>query len=136
MTTAPFDAETRAHLEAQAKDAGPWDPAWPLARQRQVWEDQCKRVRARRPDRLMVEDLDVGQEFLETRVLSLGLGGGVDGRTKLGELLGECDLLRLGQCHGLVGRRDRADGGREVVLGSVGQGRDSNKGKKQERTHA
>ena len=60
MTTAPFDAESRSHLAAQAKDAGPWDPAWPLARQRQVWEDQCKRVRARRPDRLMVEDLDVG----------------------------------------------------------------------------
>ncbi|MEI7599328.1 MAG: alpha/beta hydrolase fold domain-containing protein [Aestuariivirga sp.] len=59
MTTAPFDAETRAHLEAQAKDAGPWDPAWPLARLRQAWEDQCKRVRARRPDRLMVEDLEV-----------------------------------------------------------------------------
>ena len=60
MTTAPFDAESRSHLAAQAKDAGPWDPAWPLARQRQVWEDQCKRVRARRPDRLMVEDLDDG----------------------------------------------------------------------------
>jgi acetyl esterase len=59
MTSQPFDAETRAHLEAQAKDAGPWDPAWPLARQRQAWEDHCKSVRARRPERLMVEDLDV-----------------------------------------------------------------------------
>ena len=64
MTTAPFDAESRAHLAAQAKDAGPWDPAWPLARQRQVWEEQCKRVRARRPERLMVEDLAVGSLHL------------------------------------------------------------------------
>ena len=66
MTTAPFDAESRSHLAAQAKDAGPWDPAWPLARQRQVWEDQCKRVRARRPDRLMVEDLAV--EAIHVRI--------------------------------------------------------------------
>lgn len=55
----PFDPEMRAHLEAQARDAAPWDPAWPLARQRQAWEEQCRKNRARRPDRLMVEDIDV-----------------------------------------------------------------------------
>lgn len=59
MTQQPFDPECQAHLAAQAKEAGPWDPAWPLARQRQAWEDQCKRIRARRPDRLMIEDMEV-----------------------------------------------------------------------------
>lgn len=60
MTTEPFDAQCRSHLAAEARDADPFDPAWPLARQRQAWEDHCRRVRARRPDRLMVEDLEVG----------------------------------------------------------------------------
>lgn len=59
MTSEPFDAECQARLDAEARSAGDWDPAWPLARQRQAWEDQCKRVRARRPDRLMVEDMEV-----------------------------------------------------------------------------
>lgn len=59
MTSQPFDAECRAHLEAQAKDAGPWDPAWPLARQRETWEAQCRKARARRPERLMVEDMEI-----------------------------------------------------------------------------
>lgn len=59
MTSQPFDAECRARLEALAKDAGPWDPAWPLARQRAAWEEQCRRARARRPERLMVEDMEV-----------------------------------------------------------------------------
>lgn len=59
MTSQPFDAECRAHLAAQAKEAGPWDPAWPLDRQRAAWEAQCRKARARRPDRLMVEDMAV-----------------------------------------------------------------------------
>ena len=59
MTSQPFDAECRAHLAAQARDAGPWDPAWPLARQREAWEAACRKARARRPDRLMVEDMAV-----------------------------------------------------------------------------
>lgn len=66
MTSQPFDAACQAHLAAQAKDAGPWDPAWPLARQRQAWEDQCRKARARRPDRLMVEDMEV--EGLHLRI--------------------------------------------------------------------
>ena len=84
----------------------------------------------------LVEDLNVGQKLFQSRVLSLGLGSGVDGRTKLGELLGECDLLRLGQCHGLVGRRNRPDGGGNIILRTVGQGRRGEKGKKQEGAHA
>lgn len=59
MTSQPFDVECRAHLAAQAKEAGPWDPAWPLDRQRAAWEAQCRKARARRPDRLMVEDMAV-----------------------------------------------------------------------------
>ncbi len=59
ITSEPFDAEMQAHLAAEAKSAAPWDPAWPLARQRQAWEQQCRRIGARRPERLMVEDLDV-----------------------------------------------------------------------------
>ena len=59
MKTVPFDAETRAHLAQQAATAEAWDPDWPLSRQRQAWEAQCIRQRARRPARLMVEDIDL-----------------------------------------------------------------------------
>jgi hypothetical protein len=70
------------------------------------------------------------------RILRLSLRGGVDGRAKRGEFLGERDLLRLRQGHGLVGRRDRSHGGREVVLGTVGQGDRGKERKEQEVTHA
>ncbi|PZF76699.1 carboxylesterase [Aestuariivirga litoralis] len=59
MISQPFDAECRAHLAAQAAEAGEWDPAWPLARQREAWEAACRKARARRPERLMVEDMEV-----------------------------------------------------------------------------
>ena len=59
MASMPFDPEMQAYLAEQARLAGPWDDSWPLSRQRQAWEDQRRRGRARRPDRLMVEDLDV-----------------------------------------------------------------------------
>ena len=62
MTSQPFDAECHAHLAAQARDAGPWDPAWPLARQREAWEAQCRKARARRPERLLVEDMEIPGE--------------------------------------------------------------------------
>jgi acetyl esterase len=58
MTSQPFDLEMKAFLEEQARLNGPWEPDWPLARQRQVWEGECRRARARRPERLMVEDID------------------------------------------------------------------------------
>ena len=47
------------------------------------------------PIHRLVENLDVGQEFLETRILRLGLGGGVDGRTQFGKLLGQRHLVGL-----------------------------------------
>ncbi len=59
MTSLPFDAEMRQYLEEQARLQEPWSADWPLSRQRQAWEDQCRRARARRPDRLMVEDMEV-----------------------------------------------------------------------------
>lgn len=58
MTSLPFDTEMKAFLDAQAQLNGPWDASWPLARQREVWEGECRRARARRPERLMVEDID------------------------------------------------------------------------------
>ena len=51
-------------------------------------------VLARPIDRL-VEDLDVGQVFLEAWVLRLSLGGGVDSQTKFSELLGQRHLVGL-----------------------------------------
>ncbi|WP_421696508.1 alpha/beta hydrolase [Aestuariivirga sp.] len=57
MSSTPFDAETQRHFEALAAQAEPWDPAWPLERQRLAWEAHCIRERARRPPHLMVEDL-------------------------------------------------------------------------------
>ncbi len=59
MASLPFDPEMQAYLAEQARLNGAWDPDWPLARQRQVWEAECRRARAKRPVRLMVEDLDV-----------------------------------------------------------------------------
>lgn len=58
MTSLPFDPAMKAYLEEQARLNGPWQADWPLARQRQVWETECRRARARRPERLMVEDLE------------------------------------------------------------------------------
>ncbi len=59
MNSLPFDTEMLRHLAEQAEQSEAWDPAWPLARQRQAWEAQCRLARARRPARLMVEDLEV-----------------------------------------------------------------------------
>lgn len=58
MERQPFDPEMEAFLAEQARLNGPWDMSWPLARQRVEWENQCRRARARRPDRLMVEDIE------------------------------------------------------------------------------
>jgi acetyl esterase len=60
MTSLPFDPEMKAFLEEQARRNGPWNPQWPLARQREVWEEECRRARPRRPERLMVEDIEAG----------------------------------------------------------------------------
>ena len=59
MAGLPFDAEMEAFLAEQAQLAEPWDDSLPLPEQRRLWEQQRKRARARRPARLMVEDLDV-----------------------------------------------------------------------------
>jgi acetyl esterase len=59
MASLPFDAEMAHYLDEMARLQGPWGEDWPISRQRQAWEDHCRRVRARRPERLLVEDLDV-----------------------------------------------------------------------------
>ena len=59
MSNVAFDAEMRRFLEEQAKAAGPAEPDWPLPRQRAAWEEMCRKARARRPQRLMVEDMEV-----------------------------------------------------------------------------
>ena len=66
MSNVAFDTEMRRFLEEQAKAAGPSDPEWPLTRQRTAWEEMCRRASARRPQRLMVEDLEV--EGLHLRI--------------------------------------------------------------------
>ena len=65
MDSLPFDAEMQAFLAEQAR-LNPWDSGWPLARQREAWEQQCRRARARRPERLLVEDIVV--EGLHVRI--------------------------------------------------------------------
>lgn len=66
MADHPFDPETQSFLAAQARAAAPWDDAWPLSRQRTEWEAQCRKASARRPARLMVEDIVV--EGLRLRI--------------------------------------------------------------------
>jgi acetyl esterase len=45
--------------EELSKHTPPESASWPLARQREVWENVCRTFRAERPKRLMVEDIDV-----------------------------------------------------------------------------
>lgn len=66
MSNVAFDTEMLRFLEEQARAAGPCDPEWPLTRQRASWEEMCRRASARRPQRLMVEDLEV--EGLHLRI--------------------------------------------------------------------
>ena len=88
------------------------------------------------PIRRLVEDFQVGQEFLETWVLRLSLGGGVDGCTQFGQLLVQRHLVGFRQGHGLVGRRDRTDSCRDIVLRAIGQNHGGKKGKEQEGAHS
>lgn len=59
MNNVPFDAEMRCFLDEQARAAGPASPGWPLSRQRSAFEESCRRARAPRPERLMIEDMVV-----------------------------------------------------------------------------
>ena len=94
-----------------------------------------KLVILRRPvDGLMV-DLKVSEELLKARILRLGFGRGVDGDAKFGELFDQGSLFSFWQGHGLVGRRNRPDGCRDVILRAIGQNRNGKKRKKQEGAH-
>jgi acetyl esterase len=59
MTNSPVDQEMLAFQEELAKHSPPEFARWPLPEQRKGWEEVCIKFRARRPERLMVEDLDV-----------------------------------------------------------------------------
>lgn len=59
MTSHPLDRDMLRHFQEVAASGEPWSPDWPLSRQRLAWEYQCRRAAARRPARLMVEDLEV-----------------------------------------------------------------------------
>lgn len=58
MSSVSFDHEMRRFLEEQARNAEAWQADWPLTKQREAWEEACRKARARRPARLMVEDMD------------------------------------------------------------------------------
>jgi acetyl esterase len=59
MTRLPIDPEMLAFLEEQARHSPPDLASLPLPEQRKAWEDSCRLASRRRPERLMVEDLDV-----------------------------------------------------------------------------
>ena len=60
MTQTPIDPgmlkfyrELSQHSPAEAAN-------WPLPLQRKAWDDVCRMFRAKRPERLVVEDMDAG----------------------------------------------------------------------------
>ncbi len=59
MTRQPLDPDMLGYFEGLSRLGVPWDASWPLERQREAWHEQCRRAAARRPDHLMVEDIDV-----------------------------------------------------------------------------
>ena len=59
MTSAPFDAEMQRHLEELARLGPSWSRDWPLPQRRVARDENCRRSLARRPARLMVEDIDI-----------------------------------------------------------------------------
>ena len=78
-----------------------------------------KLIIADRPIDGLVEDLDVGQELGQTRVLRLGLSRVIDGHAQFNDAL--LDGLLVGLRHGDAGRRDRANGLGHVILGPISE---------------
>ena len=58
MTDVPVDEGMLKFYKELSKHSPPESALWPLPRQRQAWDDVCRLFRAKRPERLMVEDLD------------------------------------------------------------------------------
>jgi acetyl esterase len=59
MTDLPIDPGMLRFYEELLKHSPPEAVNWPLPEQRKGWEDVCRMFRAPRPERLMVEDLDI-----------------------------------------------------------------------------
>ncbi|MBL8908860.1 MAG: alpha/beta hydrolase [Rhizobiales bacterium] len=59
MTDLPVDPGMLRFYEELLKHSPPEAVNWPLPEQRKGWEDVCRMFRAPRPERLMVEDLDI-----------------------------------------------------------------------------
>jgi len=59
MTDLPVDPGMLRFYEELLKHSPPESVNWPLPEQRKGWEDVCRMFRASRPERLMVEDLDI-----------------------------------------------------------------------------
>ena len=59
MSPQPIDAGMLTFYKELSSHSPPEAAQWPLAQQRQAWDGVCAMFRARRPARLLVEDLDV-----------------------------------------------------------------------------
>jgi acetyl esterase len=59
MTDLPIDPGMLRFYDELMKLAPPESVNWPLPEQRRSWEDLCRKFQAPRPERLMVEDLDI-----------------------------------------------------------------------------
>jgi len=59
MTTEPIDPGMLKFYEELSRQSPPEAVNWPLLEQRKSWDEVCRKFRAPRPERLMVEDLDV-----------------------------------------------------------------------------
>ncbi len=59
MTDLPVDPGMLRFYDELLKHSPPESVNWPLPEQRKGWEDVCRMFRAPRPERLMVEDLDI-----------------------------------------------------------------------------
>ena len=59
MTALPVDEGMLKFYKELSKLSPPESAHWPLPEQRKGWDDVCRMFRAPRPERLMVEDLDV-----------------------------------------------------------------------------
>ena len=59
MTLQNIDEGMMTFYKKLSRHSPPESAAWPLAEQRQAWDDVCRLFRAPRPERLMVEDIDI-----------------------------------------------------------------------------
>ncbi|MCB1380760.1 MAG: alpha/beta hydrolase [Alphaproteobacteria bacterium] len=59
MTLTPVDDGMLSFYKELSRHSPPESAHWPLPEQRKAWDDVCRMFRAKRPDRLLVEDLDV-----------------------------------------------------------------------------